>query len=314
MQRLATVSLDRLLPVLLSGLLLCACSMRPTPLSVQAGSTVAVPLDGSSRIGYASALVEDLQRGGPVFALDAPAESGGLVLETRLVTSLIAPDAARGGIAPPKRALVALVDVPATTPPGTHALHVSHAGGTQPGLLVGLPPLELKVLPASVTAGTSTVVGTPFAFDAVWSVDPALPIRSDVTPLFAQSVPRPSVELHLSTSVWAAELDLTYPNARIALVDAVAWRPYALLSENRPQAAWLRRTGPGRAEVSAVGREASFRVLSLVFELEGDPPFEPEQACDPDCAVPCDGLRICAASFRNAAGRPIAVDYTLEVR
>jgi hypothetical protein len=293
--------------------LLAACHMRPTPLSVQAGSTFAVMLDATSEIGYGAGdtcnLQSDKQRGRLVWTLDYPAgHQDAIALTTRLTTSVIAPTAATQGITPPPRAIVALVDVPSATPPGTHSLHVSQSpcpglgSATLAGLTIPYPSVVLKVLPESIEVGAETIEGAPFELeaDAISGV-----AEYDISTLYRGSVPAPSVELRLSAPVWSAELRLTYPEDQIELVDAVAWDPNNLFTEHRPQTAILRRTARGEAVVSAVAREAAFPVISLVFELQGAAAFDPNVECSTNCSVDCVGLRICSKDFRDSAGAPL---------
>ncbi|HVN38214.1 MAG TPA: hypothetical protein VMW19_08605 [Myxococcota bacterium] len=295
-----------------------ACHMRPTPLSVQAGSTFAVMLYSGSQVGYGTGdasdpcgTAPDPERGALAFTLVHPAgETGAIPLGTRLTTSLLAHPAALQSIAPAPRAIVALVDVPADTPQGTHALYVRHQdcegalSPTDPDPYY--PYTEISVLPASVSVPSEAqpISGSPFAFQAVLQPGTVF----DIDPLFRQSVPAPSVEVRLSAPVWSAELRVTYPYQTIELVDAVAWDPNGLFAENRPQQAWLRKTAPGAATVSAVARDAPFPVISLVFELQGTDPFNCTQSS-------CTGL-VVDGVFGDSNGATILPEpsFTLVVQ
>ena len=68
---------------------LAGCQMRPVPLSAQAGSTIALPLDWlRTPAAHGGTEYDDPQRGELVFALGAPVEQGGLELTTRVTLAL----------------------------------------------------------------------------------------------------------------------------------------------------------------------------------------------------------------------------------
>lgn len=267
------------LPALLALVALAAlgCTGKVLPLSAQAGSTVAIPLGGArdlGPVGFGGADVSDPQRGEIVYRLDAPA--GPVELVTRASTALGghagAGVARSGGLL---YQVVSLVDVPSDAPLGTHPVDVLHRRrdpATGARLETPIPyEGELSVLPAAIEvagpAGTETIAGAPTPFEA-WICNAATG-TCDWQRLFAalvsSAVPDPALRLALDAAVWAVELEVTYPQDVIDVVD-VYETPLARV--NRRATVWHADDGAGRVVLSAAASVAAFRSLSVAFALD----------------------------------------------
>ncbi len=304
-----------------SALLVClaalalACGARPLPLSVQAGASVGIALSGEPAAGEAAGYGGDLlaergrwddQRGQLVFVLRAAASGAEHELSTRIVTRAFPDPASEIGIANQVDAsyaglgiaqLLAIVDVPASVPPGDYDVSVrrrrrTDAGGTEdlPAIVYGQ---RLTVLPASV--GSASGAPTPSSAHAG-------PFGIDVSEQLASLVPLPKVVLSLPESPpHAAHLVIAYPSAKI--------RPRAVFEEQHlgrgSIVAWSDDPASGRVTVDFVDPAASVKALALAFEPRA--PLSAGRITLPEIRIEASTLYDRDGTVRSGAVTPTAI-------
>lgn len=252
------------------------CGARPLPLSVQAGASVGIALSGEAAAGeaagYGGNLLASLgrfddQRGELVFVLRDLATAEEHELGTRIVTRAFPDPASEIGINNRVDAaypgigisqILAIVDVPASVPPGTYDVLVRRQRRTDGGGSESLPAIvygqRLTVLPASV----GSAVGTPTPASAY-----AGAFGLDVSRQLASLVPLPKVVLSLPDAPpHAAHLVIRYPKEKIT--------PRAVFEEQHlgrgSIVAWSDDPETGRVVVDFVDPAASVKALSFAFE------------------------------------------------
>ena len=252
------------------------CGARPLPLSVQAGASVGIALSGEAAAGEAAGYGGDLlaqqgrhddQRGRLVFVLRDPASGIQHELATRIVTRALPDPASEIGIDNEVDAtypglgisqILAIVDVPASVPPGTYDVNVRRRRRTDSGGTEELPAIvygqRLTVLPASIGGATGAVTPAS-AYAGVFGLD--------VSQQLARLVPLPKVVLSLPEAApHAAHLVIAYPREKIT--------PRAVFEEQHlgrgSIVAWSDDPESGRVTVDFVDPEASVRSLALAFE------------------------------------------------
>jgi hypothetical protein len=237
---------------------------------------VAIALTGeiasAGAAGYGGQLLaargrHDDQRGELVFVLRDPASGVERELVTRVVTRAF-PDPAsevglRNQVSPTTAAfgisqLLAIVDVPATVPPGAYDLSVRRRRRTDAGGSEELPaPLYTQrfvVLPANVGG----VVGAPTP-----TTNEVGLFSTDVSEELADLVPWPKVVLALPASApHAAHLVVAYPRTKIT--------PRAVFEEQHlgrgSIVSWSDDPALGRVTIDLVDPAASVQSLAFVFE------------------------------------------------
>lgn len=255
-----------------------ACHARPIPLSVQAGSTVVIPVGGGfptvdlvSPVGFGGTDVADPQRGSFVFRLGGPL---GFELITRAAFEVKPSDRART----PGQQILAVVDVPANAPIGSHALHLSlrrEANGASVELPVS-PGYEggLTILPHEITidlpgGGTETVVGTPTPAED-YRLAPGGGALGWLPSTPGQAVPRPGLRVFVLSpgrdpleNRWTAGaiVDVAYPEDTIEIASVVPVDPLK-------DSYWWEPRGPGRIRVYGTAMQATeLSPFWVVFEL-----------------------------------------------
>lgn len=223
-----------------------ACSFKPIPIVARAGTTIVVPLAGEalsgSLVGYGSEVtrargIHDDQRGELRFVLvddsRAPAELHPLV--TRLVTRVHADPASlaamAGGIGGAEEwaQILALVDIPATTPSGTYTLEVRRerrldAAGTQREALPVVPGSghRLTVLPAELDPVTGSPLERFTPAEGYYGPQPAGNASAELIKLYPW--PKLTIRLPAATPPLAARLHVAYPTARVEVLAVFADR------------------------------------------------------------------------------------------
>jgi hypothetical protein len=243
-----------------------ACTGHPVPLSAQAGSTIVIPLRGvndTTLIGYGGSLVTDHQRGELVFRLDGPTGLELITRGTSAVTAAQTTHGARAGTFGGSVQAIALVDIPANAPVGTHTLHVTRRtieGGNPVEYSFPAYPGEIQILPNEVTAGSETVIGTPTPFEAN-----VLGNWIDESELLPDVTPDPQLRLALNPAVSALEMTVTYPAAGADVIDVV--EP-VLLRANNLASVWFDEPVAGTVHIKAVAQTGQFARVALVFSLD----------------------------------------------
>ena len=261
---------------LAAAAIVLGCGARPLPLSVQAGSSVWIMLAGEvmagETVGYGGDLLAargryDDQRGQLVFVLRDPSSGAEHELATRIVTRAWPDPASEIGIANQIDAaysglgivqLLAILDVPASVPPGSYDVNVRRRRRTDTGGSENLPAIvygqRLTVLPASVggVAGAQTPAS---AYAGLFGID--------VSKQLASLVPLPKVVLSLPVSPpHAAHLVIAYPRTKVT--------PRAVFEEQHlgrgSIVAWTDDPASGRVTVDFVDPGASVKQLALAFE------------------------------------------------
>lgn len=294
--------------VLLSLLGLAACQGPVLPLSAQQGSTVAIALRAEGpadppMFGYGGLAMSDPQRGSLQFSLATP--SGPFPLVTRGTSKVlphVAADAARGSVFITTQ-VFSLVDIPANAPVGTYDVDVKRVytdpatGQTleQPisynGTLTVLPSPLVVSLPSG---GTQTVTGAPTT-TAYWGceLDGSNCFFRDASASVFHVIPKPEIRIQLSNFVWAAKVSVSYPAAVVNVVDS--FEP-ALNRVNHRALVWLQdNPTSGTVTVDAVGSQASFSALSVIFDLDN-----PSQILNPA------GLQVTVLGAWDQSGAPIS--------
>lgn len=271
-----SLSRSCLLPCLVAAGLASGCGARPLPLAAQAGSSVGIALSGEVAVGEAAGYGgqilaaigrHDDQRGELDFVLRDPVSGAERELATRIVTRVHPDPASEIGIANQINAsaagfgisqLLAIVDIPASTPPGSYEVRLhrrrrNDAGGKDelPAPVYGQP---LTVLPASV-GGTQGAPTPSSAWAGAFGFDASVQL--------ADLVPLPKAVLSLPASPpHAAHVVVTYPTAKI--------RPRAVFEEQHlgrgSIVAWSDDPATGRVTIDFVDPAASVKALALVFE------------------------------------------------
>ncbi len=268
--RLASLSL------LVAAALALGCGARPLPLSVQAGASVGIALAGEAAAGeaagYGGEILAargrfDYQRGQLVFVLRDPGSGAERELVTRIVTRAMPDPASEIGIANQVDAaypglgisqILAIVDVPASVPPGDYDVIARRRRRTDSGGSEELAAIvygqRLTVLPASVGGAA----GSPTPSSAY-----AGAFGLDVSQQLTRLVPLPKAVLSLPDAApHAARLVIAYPKAKIA--------PRAVFEEQHlgrgSIVAWRDDPESGRVTVDFVDPSASVKALALAFE------------------------------------------------
>lgn len=273
--------MPRAFPLTLPAALALAlgCSGRPLPTTVQAGSTFALALAGEvgagGNAGYGGELLaarglHDDQRGTLRFALRDPATGAEHALATRLVTRAHPDPASEVGLQNRVDALtagfgiaqlLAVIDVPASVPPGEYEVQVRRERRTDAGGVEALPaPVygqRVTVLPAQV----GNARGEPTPSSAFLGS-----VSSDVSAQLAALVPHPKVVLSLPTPPpHAARIVLSYPAAKVRLRGVIEEQHGGRGSI----VAWRDDPAAGRVTIDFVDPAASVKALALVFEPKG---------------------------------------------
>jgi hypothetical protein len=258
-----------------------ACTFRPVPLVAQAGTTILVPVAGEALqgrwIGYESdasraAGIHDDQRGGIVISLvdDPIAPAQEHLLVTRLVTRAV-PDPATFAALGNGRDLhglaqvVAVVDIPETTPAGDYVLvvrrlrRVAATGAEEEELqsIVQSFP-ALRVLPAEPdpTTGAPRARFTPA--EALFAGRPFADAADQLYKLF----PFPKAVLDLGTpGVAAATVELGFPPAKLSVLSVFEEGHAGQGSVVR----WS-EPAPGELRIDLVDPDASVPALGIAFE------------------------------------------------
>jgi hypothetical protein len=242
-----------------------ACTGHPVPLSAQAGSTILIPLRGvtdGTIIGYGGSLVTDYQRGELVFRLDGPTGPELITRGTSVVAAAQTTRGARQGTIAGSLQVVAMVDIPADAPEGTHTLHVSRRrieAGSPVEYSFPAYPAEIQILPNEVTAGSETVIGMETPLEAYvfgWT---------DESHVLPEVTPDPQLRFAISPAVFALEMTVTYPASVANVIDVV--EP-ALARANNLASVWFSEPVPGTVHIKAVAQTLQFNRVALVFALD----------------------------------------------
>jgi hypothetical protein len=261
---------------LAAAAIVLGCGARPLPLSVQAGSSVWIMLAGEvmagETVGYGGDLLAargryDDQRGQLVFVLRDPSSGAEHELATRIVTRAWPDPASEIGIANQIDAaysglgivqLLAILDVPASVPPGSYDVNVRRRRRTDTGGSENLPAIvygqRLTVLPSSV-GGVSGARTPTSGYTGMFGID--------VSQQLASLVPLPKVVLSLPESPpHAAHLVIAYPRTKI--------KPRAVFEEQHlgrgSIVAWSDDSANGRVTLDFVDPGASVKQIALAFE------------------------------------------------
>jgi len=261
---------------LATAAIVLGCGARPLPLSVQAGSSVGILLAGEVAAGETAGYGGDLlaargryddQRGQLVFALRDPSTGAEHEIATRIVTRVWPDPASEIGITNQVDAaypglgiaqLLAILDVPASVPPGSYDMSVRRWRRTDTGGSENLPAIvygqRLTVLPANIggVAGAQTPAS---GYTGAFGID--------VSKQLASLVPLPKVVLSLPVSPpHAAHLVIAYPRTKI--------KPRAVFEEQHlgrgSIVAWSDDSANGRVTLDFVDPGASVKQLALAFE------------------------------------------------
>jgi hypothetical protein len=252
------------------------CGARPLPLTAQAGASVGIAVAGEIAAGELAGYGGDLfaasgryddQRGQLVFLLRDPASGVERELQTRIVTRVLPDPASEVGMANRVDStsagfgisqLLAVVDIPASVPPGSYDVDVRRRRRTDAGGSEDLPTIvygqRLTVLPANV--GGAAGAPTPSsAYAGAFDID--------VSSQLARLVPLPKVVLSLpALPPYAAHLVIAYPAGKI--------KPRAVFEEQHlgrgSIVTWTDDPVSGRVTVDFVDPAASVKALALVFE------------------------------------------------
>lgn len=260
----------------LAALCTAACSSQPVPLSAQAGSSIAIAVSGEmldgERLGYGGDWLaamgrQDAQRGELLFVLR---DAAGVerTLRTRVVTR-VAPDPASDaaldqrvdpwlGAAAGLAQAIAIVEIPADVPPGSHALELRRQRALASGGFESLPAPgyhgTLRVLPALVDGHTgqpNEAIGSAGG----WMLD----TRSRLAALH----PNPKLVLPLPAGASAAHLVVAYPRDKVAVRGVIeeqhTGRGSIVLFDDDPAS--------GRVGIDLVAPERDVAGLALVFTL-----------------------------------------------
>jgi hypothetical protein len=272
------------------GLLLLVAAVGcndPMPLVAVPGSSVVVPVwvdTGSIGFGGTDAPEDDPQRGSLYFRLVDENEQVVANVQARLTG--VARPASRASYEGVGQ-IVSLFDVPATVAPGTYELKVVNVRGSQE-LSINSFELEIAELAQSPSRSPQATI-PPF-----------------VEALLPQGFPKPAVVLNVGCSscqVGSLDLEVTYPEDKIDLVDAV---PGDALQK---AIVWLEDDGEGTAQIGALtlkdwfGKSPITHAILLVFELEeGEDPLTTsmigvtvKSAADPDgTPIPTSSVTVSA--------------------
>jgi hypothetical protein len=256
-----------------------ACHGQNLPQSAQRGSTVLIPFGGNFAsdpgmvVGYGGVDYADPQRGTMIFQLG---EEGGFELTTRATTTVLAHPAtqhAREGDGLSGRSgfqHLSVVDIPLDAPLGTHDLFLVRRPSEGSDIAAGFLQSTISILPEVIDAGGVQVVGIPTPF-AGWICPFGNCSLSDASGEIPAVVPDPLIRTRLSENVWAVELEVQYPPARIDIVDALhvtlAGAAGNAIVTNNAAMVFLEDDGEGTAIVSAAGHASDFRTLAVVFRL-----------------------------------------------
>lgn len=259
------------------------CMGKVLSQSVQAGSTVAIPLAGQGPdlfagstaqlgpVGFGGSAVDDPQRGQLVYQLET---GSGLVNLTTRGTTVVTGHAGSGvgrGEAFFVNQIVSIVDIPDDAPHGTHPIRVLHEYTDPATGNVVTSELdyegELSVLPHEVSVSTSTgpelVTGGPTPLENWLCGSGGCSFQS--VPQVQAAVPDPAVRLTLDTAVWGVELEVTYPSGVIDVLDAYET---PLGKVNDRATTWVTDDGSGTLTLSAAATQSSFDNLSVAFGLD----------------------------------------------
>jgi hypothetical protein len=303
----------RVLVGLVLSLAAAACTFRPVPLVAQAGTTIVVPVAGEAMqgrwIGYESdtsraAGIHDDQRGGIVFVLvdDALAPTVEHELVTRFVTRAV-PDPAtfaalgNGRDMMDLAQVVAVVDVPATTPPGDYVLvlrrvrRVAATGTAEeelPSIVQSFP--SLRVLPVDVdpTSGEPRTRFTPV--EALFAGRPFGSAADELYKLF----PFPKAVLELGTPGAAAvSVEVDFPPDKLSVLSVVE-------EGHAGQGSIVRWSEPatGRLRIELVDPDAGVPALAIAFE-----PLDPFGSGRPEVA----DFRVTRMRAYDRGGRALAI-------
>jgi hypothetical protein len=264
--------------IVLVAMLAVHCAYEPVPLAAQAGTTILLPLTGEwldgEFIGYESEVtrrsgLHDDQRGELLFTLREAAQPGGTerALVNRWVTRVY-PDPASalamndGASSGQLGQVLALLDVPAGTPPGHYVIEVSRRrrlGGlgtsheTLPAGGPGLPPIE--VLPAEID---------PSSGQPIEKFTSYLPlVGGSATSPFVELYPQPKLVVRFDWPPAAARLSLRYPTAKVRILGVVE----DLHSSSGSIVRWHDSDPPGELTIDLVDPDRTTRAIAVVFDL-----------------------------------------------
>jgi hypothetical protein len=281
-----------------------ACSSRPVPLSVQAGASFALAVAGESGpvVGFGGAWLAaagryDDQRGDLSFVLVAP-NGAERALVTQFVTRVWPDPASDGGIANDVGGAVfpgvgvaeavAIVDVPAATPPGPYRIEIRRRRRISMSQWETLPGVDyaqsIQVLPASVNG----VAGAPTPASGY-----AGSFGTDLTARLAALHPHPKIVLALPANARpaAAHLVLAYPAAKVRVRSVFEEQHLGRGSI----VAWSDDTAAGRITIDLADPAASVAALAVAFELRD--PFGAGRAAASD-------FQLLASALYDARGLP----------
>lgn len=277
------VYVSLLLLVVFAGSL--GCMGKVLSQSVQAGSTVAIPLAGqgpslfngatmqAGPVGFGGDAVDDPQRGILLYQLDT--EDGFESLTTR-GTTVVTGHAGSGvgrGSAFFVNQIVSIVDIPSDAPRGTYPIRVLRIY-TDPstGNLASSEidyEGELTVLPEEISvttpSGTELVTSSTTPLENWFCGNNGCSFL-DVPPGQTQAaIPDPAVRLMLDSAVWGIKLEVAYPNGVIDVLDAYE-TPHGKVNERAMT--WVSDDDSGMLTLSAAATDSSFDNLSVAFALD----------------------------------------------
>jgi hypothetical protein len=299
----------------LGAALALGCGARPLPLSAQAGSSIGIALAGEvsagDSVGYGGELLRtrgryDDQRGELVFLLREDGSGVERELQTRIVTRVWPDPASEIGMANQVDAvsagfgisqLLAILDIPASVPPGIYDLNVRRRRRDDSGASEALPAIlygqRFTVLPPRVGG----VDGAPTP-----SASYAGAFGSDVSAQLANLVPLPKVVLSLPSPLpHAAHLVVAYPAAKIT--------PRAVFEEQHlgrgSIVAWTDDPAAGRVSVDFVDPAASVKALALVFEPKA--PLSAGRIALSEISIPASVLYDGQGAVRGGSVTPTSI-------
>jgi hypothetical protein len=271
-----------------AALLAVGCTSEPIPLSAQAGSTITIALVGEDTwgegVGYVSPYFpSEVQRGETVFQLVDDAFGANPTvykeLKTRYVTRCYADPAADVSTfltGEPLVQIMALVDIPSDTNPGTYMLRYRRRRQTPSGEMEYLTPYVpetptlLHVLPRFIPGidnfvdpgtGPRTIEGRPTPALGYFGTS-----VEDISSSLYSYVPNPKVLITFSPA-WdlpaAAHLEVTYPPDRVEIVTAFEEQHPGRGSLVR----WSDSNPRGRITIDLVDPDASVHRLAIAFRL-----------------------------------------------